>query len=316
MNKEEGKIGVGMDSCVLPTRHEGIFIVQTTDFFYPLVDDPYMQGKIACANVLSDLYAMGVTNCDNMLMLLGVSNQMTLKEREVVTPLVIKGFNDLALEAGTTVNGGQTVLNPWFIVGGVASGVVSNSEFIMPENAVVGDVLVLTKPLGTQIAVNAHQWLEDPKWWARIKDVTTTEEVEKAYQNAMQCMARLNRNAADLMHKYDAHGATDVTGFGILGHARNLVANQKSQVSFVLHTLPILANMVKIFKACGVNFKLLEGYSAETSGGLLVCLTRDKAQSFCDELQAVDGHPAWIVGEVVYGNREVRIDEDLKVIEV
>lgn len=305
-----------MDSCVLPTRHEGIFIVQTTDFFYPLVDDPYMQGKIACANVLSDLYAMGVTNCDNMLMLLGVSNQMTLKEREVVTPLVIKGFNDLALEAGTTVNGGQTVLNPWFIVGGVASGVVSNSEFIMPENAVVGDVLVLTKPLGTQIAVNAHQWLEDPKWWARIKDVTTTEEVEKAYQNAMQCMARLNRNAADLMHKYDAHGATDVTGFGILGHARNLVANQKSQVSFVLHTLPILANMVKIFKACGVNFKLLEGYSAETSGGLLVCLTRDKAQSFCDELQAVDGHPAWIVGEVVYGNREVRIDEDLKVIEV
>lgn len=316
MNKEEGKIGVGMDSCVLPTRHEGIFIVQTTDFFYPLVDDPYMQGKIACANVLSDLYAMGVTNCDNMLMLLGVSNQMTLKEREVVTPLVIKGFNDLALEAGTTVNGGQTVLNPWFIVGGVASGVVSNSEFIMPENAVVGDVLVLTKPLGTQIAVNAHQWLEDPKWWARIKDVTTTEEVEKAYQNAMQCMARLNRNAADLMHKYDAHGATDVTGFGILGHARNLVANQKSEVSFVLHTLPILANMVKIFKACGINFKLLEGYSAETSGGLLVCLTRDKAQSFCDELQAVDGHPAWIVGEVVYGNREVRIDEDLKVIEV
>lgn len=316
MNKEEGKIGVGMDSCVLPTRHEGIFIVQTTDFFYPLVDDPYMQGKIACANVLSDLYAMGVTNCDNMLMLLGVSNQMTLKEREVVTPLVIKGFNDLALEAGTTVNGGQTVLNPWFIVGGVASGVVSNSEFIMPENAVVGDVLVLTKPLGTQIAVNAHQWLEDPKWWARIKDVTTTEEVEKAYQNAMQCMARLNRNAANLMHKYDAHGATDVTGFGILGHARNLVANQKSEVSFVLHTLPILANMVKIFKACGVNFKLLEGYSAETSGGLLVCLTRDKAQSFCDELQAVDGHPAWIVGEVVYGNREVRIDEDLKVIEV
>ncbi|CAH3028000.1 unnamed protein product [Porites evermanni] len=305
-----------MDSCVLPTRHEGIFIVQTTDFFYPLVDDPYMQGKIACANVLSDLYAMGVTNCDNMLMLLGVSNQMTLKEREVVTPLVIKGFNDLALEAGTTVNGGQTVLNPWFIVGGVASSVVSNSEFIMPENAVVGDVLVLTKPLGTQIAVNAHQWLEDPKWWARIKDITTTEEVEKAYQNAMQCMARLNRNAADLMHKYDAHGATDVTGFGILGHARNLVANQKSEVSFVLHTLPILANMVKIFKACGVNFKLLEGYSAETSGGLLVCLTRDKAQSFCDELQAVDGHPAWIVGEVVYGNREVRIDEDLKVIEV
>ena len=127
----EGKIGVGMDSCVLPTRHPGISLVQTTDFFYPLVDDPYMQGKIACANVLSDLYAMGVTECDNMLMLLGISNQMTLKEREVVTQLVIKGFNDAAEEAGTTVNGGQTVLNPWYITGGVASSVVSQREFIM-----------------------------------------------------------------------------------------------------------------------------------------------------------------------------------------
>lgn len=90
-----------------------------------------MQGKIACANVLSDLYAMGVTECDNMLMLLGVSNQMTLQERQVVTPLVIRGFNDLAREAGTSVNGGQTVLNPWFIVGGVASAVVTQDEFIM-----------------------------------------------------------------------------------------------------------------------------------------------------------------------------------------
>jgi selenide,water dikinase len=105
--------------------------VQTTDFFYPLVDDPYMQGKIACANVLSDLYAMGVSLCDNMLMLLGVSNQMTLKEREVVTPLIIKGFNDLAAEAGTTVNGGQTVLNPWYIIGGVATAVVKQEEIIM-----------------------------------------------------------------------------------------------------------------------------------------------------------------------------------------
>lgn len=127
----DGKIGIGLDSCVLPTRHPGISLVQTTDFFYPLVDDPYIQGKIACANVLSDLYAMGVSYCDNMLMLLGVSNQMTLKEREVVTPLIIKGFNDLAAEAGTTVNGGQTVLNPWYIIGGVASAVVKEEEIIM-----------------------------------------------------------------------------------------------------------------------------------------------------------------------------------------
>lgn len=131
MEKSEGQIGIGLDSCVLPTRHKGLSLVQTTDFFYPLVEDPYMQGKIACANVLSDLYAMGVSDCDNMLMLLGVSTDMTAKEREVVTTLMIKGFNDLAKEAGTSVNGGQTVLNPWYIVGGVATSVVSSNEFIM-----------------------------------------------------------------------------------------------------------------------------------------------------------------------------------------
>ena len=82
-------------------------------------------------------------------------------------------------------------------------------------------------------------------------------------------MSRLNRNAARLMHKYGAHAATDVTGFGVLGHANNLASNQKAEVSFILHTLPILANMVKIYKACGINFKLRDGFSAETSGGLL-----------------------------------------------
>ena len=76
----------------------------------------------------------------------------------------------------------------------------------------VGDVLVLTKPLGTQIAVNAHQWLDQPERWNRIKQVISKEEARKAYQRAMDSMARLNRTGARLMHKYNAHGATDVTG--------------------------------------------------------------------------------------------------------
>lgn len=82
----------------------------------------------------------------------------------------------------------------------------------------------------------------------------------------MQSMARLNKNAALLMHKYSAHGATDVTGFGILGHADNLAKIQDSQVSFVINSLPIFANMAAVYRVCGINFKLLDGYSAETSG--------------------------------------------------
>ena len=87
--------------------------------------------------------------------------------------------------------------------------------YFRPESAVVGDVLVLTKPLGTQIAVNAHQWLDQPERWNRIKQVISKDEARKAYQRAMDSMARLNRTGARLMHKYNAHGATDVTGSNI-----------------------------------------------------------------------------------------------------
>lgn len=79
-------------------------------------------------------------------------------------------------------------------------------------------------------------------------------------------MARLNKSAAKLMHKFNAHAATDVTGFGMLGHAKNLAANQKAEVSFIIESLPIYRNMVTVAKASPINFKLLHGYSSETSG--------------------------------------------------
>lgn len=311
-----GFLGIGLDSCILPTRHDKIKLIQTTDFFYPLVDDPYMQGKIACANVLSDLYASGVWQCDNMLMLLGVSNELKLKERDIVTKLVIQGFNDLAKEAETTINGGQTVLNPWYIIGGVATSICSDQEFIMPNGAKEGDVIVLTKPLGTQIAVNAHQWIEEPKYWDRIKEEVSVSDVIDAYNKAMFSMARLNRNAARLMHKYNAHCATDVTGFGILGHATNLVETQMEKVDFVFHSLPIIKNMVNVYKKCGINFKLLDGYSAETSGGLLICMGKDEAEHFIKDLNELDGAPAWIIGDVVAGEYTAKIVDDVKIIEV
>ncbi|CAB0008947.1 unnamed protein product [Nesidiocoris tenuis] len=122
---------IGMDAAITPLRAAGLSLVQTTDFIYPLVDDPYMMGKIACANVLSDLYALGVTDCDNMLMLLAVSTKMTERERDVVTPMIMRGFKDSAMEAGTMVSGGQTVVNPWCTIGGVATTVAQPTEYIM-----------------------------------------------------------------------------------------------------------------------------------------------------------------------------------------
>ncbi|GAB6021501.1 hypothetical protein CHUAL_004106 [Chamberlinius hualienensis] len=310
------RIGIGMDAAIVPLRHCGLSLVQTTDFFYPLVDDPYMMGKIAAANVLSDLYAMGVTECDNMLMLLGISTQMTEKERDAVIPLMMRGFRDCAMEAGADVTGGQTVKNPWVTIGGVATTVCQPNEYIIPDCAVVGDVLVLTKPLGTQVAVHAYQWLNQSDRWNRIKLVVSEEDVTKAYQRAMDSMARLNRTAARLMHKYNAHGATDITGFGLLGHAQNLARNQKNEVSFVIHNLPVIAKMSAVAKACGNTFQLLQGHSPETSGGLLICLPREQAAAYCKDIEKKEGYQAWIIGIVEKGNRTARIIDKPRVIEV
>nr|CAB3265973.1 selenophosphate synthetase 2 [Phallusia mammillata] len=313
----QSNMGIGLDTCIIPLRFGSLFLLQTTDFFYPLVDDPYMMGRIACANVLSDLYAMGATECDTMMMLLGVSSKFTEKERDIVVPLMMRGFKDCAEEGGTSITGGQTVLNPWCLIGGVATSVCQQNEFIMPSNAVPGDVLVLTKPLGTQVACNAHQWMEQKNdKWNKIKFIVSEEDVEKAYQDAMFNMSRLNRSAAQLMHTFNSHGATDVTGFGIIGHAKNLAKQQKNEVNFVIHNLPCINKMASIAKACGNMFGLLQGTSAETSGGLLICLPREQAAKYCAEIKKIEGHQAWIIGIVESGTRTAKIIEKPRVIEV
>eukprot|EP00002_Diphylleia_rotans_P026657 TRINITY_DN5329_c0_g1_i1.p1 TRINITY_DN5329_c0_g1~~TRINITY_DN5329_c0_g1_i1.p1 ORF type:complete len:306 (-),score=54.61 TRINITY_DN5329_c0_g1_i1:629-1546(-) len=303
-----------MDCAIVPLPRLGLFLIETTDFFYPLVNDPYAQGRIACANVLSDLYSMGIEHCDNMLMLIAASTDMTAEQRDVVTTEMMRGFNDLAREAGTHVTGGQSVLNPWPIIGGVATAVLREEEFIRPENAVVGDVLILTKALGTQVAVNAHQWLSRPANWSKVSSVISVEEAKHAFHLASDSMSRLNRNAAKLMRKYGAHGATDVTGFGILGHARNLASNQHAPVDFVIDVLPVIKGMPRVNAI--VNFKLVTGFSAETSGGLLIALPAESADQFIRELQQLDDRPAWIIGRVVHGSRTASLAPDVQILEV
>jgi len=292
-----GDGSIGMDCSVVPLKHEGLSLISTTDFFYPLVDDPYMQGQIGCANVLSDLYSMGIVDCDNMLMILAASIDMSETDRGISTRQMIEGFNDQATNGGTRVTGGQTVRNPWPIIGGTATTVCTKDEFIMPVNAVAGDVIVLTKPIGTQVAVNVNQWRYNERW-DRIKDLLTKEEAARAYDFAMHSMARLNRTGARLMHKYGAHAATDVTGFGILGHGMNLAMNQKEAVHFEIHTLPIIRHMKEVDDKVSI-WNLMKGLSAETSGGLFICLPADKAANFCKEIEEIDGCAAWIIGSVV-----------------
>ncbi|KDO28193.1 selenide [Saprolegnia parasitica CBS 223.65] len=308
-----------MDSSVVKIKHPkfgDLYMISTTDFFYPLVQDPYVQGRIACANVLSDLYAMGVTEVDTMLMILGVSRTMTDLERDVVTTQLIHGFNDLAREAGTNVTGGQTVMNPWPIVGGVAMSVRAESEIIRPENATAGQMLVLTKPLGTQLAVNAYQMKDQPARWSKVESFLTREMADRAFSVASESMSRLNVNGAKLMHKHGVTSATDVTGFGILGHAQNMATSQKADVDFELHTLPVIKDMLAVNEAFNGQWRLELGFSSETSGGLLVSIDADRAQAFIDDLVALDMQPAWIVGRVVQGTKQARLAPDVTFVEI
>mmetsp|Transcript_8450 Transcript_8450/g.14172 ORF Transcript_8450/g.14172 Transcript_8450/m.14172 type:complete len:285 (-) Transcript_8450:456-1310(-) len=277
-----------------------IHLISTTDFFYPLVEDPYIQGRVACANVISDVYAMGIDRIDNILMVLAISLKMNNEEREIVTKNLIKGFNDCASEAGTMVTGGQSVMNPWPIIGGVANVTCFDHEYQKVNRSQPGDVIVLTKPLGTQPAVNLNEWIlqNDEQKLEKALQHVTVEGAKEAYYMAVESMAHLNKNAATLMKRHGCHGATDVTGFGLLGHAINLVEVQEAPVDFLIHSLPVIDKM-HLINDHVMDFKLTKGYSAETSGGLFVMVPKDKLEAFRNDLLLEFGQHSWIIGEVI-----------------
>lgn len=275
--------------------------MSTTDFFYPLVESPELQGRIAAANVMSDLFSLGIVQGDTMLMLLGLPREMPGPDRDRTAELLIAGFAAAVAEAGMSVTGGQTVVNPWPIIGGVVTATVRDEEFILPHGITPGMVLVLTKPLGTQLAVNAWQWRRKPDRCHQLDGILTPDEVAALYGGACQSMATLNMAAAEGMHKFGAAGATDVTGFGILGHATNLARSVRAPVRFELHTLPVLKGALAVNQSAreGAAFRLTRGLSSETSGGLLVALPADQADTYCAWLKARQGWAAWKVGRVV-----------------
>ena len=141
------------------------------------------------------------------------------------------------------------------------------------------------------------------------------EAIDNAYFMAMESMATLNATAATLMQKHKSHGATDITGFGILGHAKNLANAQHNEVDLVIDQLPVIAECEKTIEGMP-NFKLREGYSAETSGGILTMLEPAKARDFVTEIEQTYGQKAWIIGKVVRGSRKASINSDAEIISV
>ena len=280
-------------------------------------------GRIAATNVLSDVYAMGVSDIDTVLMILAASTDMPPPIRTIVTRLMMEGFAAHCELAGTSLQGGQSVLNPWPTIGGTAITLVSDNEIRLPVHAVAGDVLLLTKPLGIQTAVNLKQWSSVKATDAqrtKLASLTTLTppftryDTLYAYHRAVDSMCALNRTAAQLLHSHHSHAATDVTGFGILGHADQLCKLQHADVSFVIHTLPVMGRVMEVSDR--FNMGLRQGTAAETSGGLLLAIDPSRVDAFKREYREREGREAWVVGDVVAGERGARIVDNVRVVDV
>lgn len=284
-------------------------LVVTTDFFTPVVDDAYDYGAIAAANALSDLYAMGA----RPILALNVAAVPPDLPVELIGE-ILRGGAEKVRQAGAVLAGGHTVQDKEPKVGLVAVGLANPAQLMTKAGARPGDVLILTKPLGTGVTTTAlKRGAVDPQDLAQ----------------AVQWMSRLNADASDLAVMHAVRGATDITGYGLLGHASEMAEASAVSLRFHLRALPLLAGAEKyvrrgfipggsadnrLFFAPRVRFddgideyaRMLL-FDAQTSGGLLLCLPPEAVDSFLDQARAQDT-AAWVIGEVEPG---AGIDVDL-----
>ncbi len=279
-------------------------LVLTTDFFTPIVDDPFEFGQVAAANALSDIYAMGAAP----ISALGIVGFPDHDLPVSVLSEILRGGAMKAKEAGIDVVGGHTIKTDEPIYGLAVVGEVHPDRIVSNAGARVGDVLVLTKPLGIGVIATANKNGED-----RLG----------AMPEAIRLMSTLNRAACEAMLEVGVNAATDVTGFGLLGHLRNVCAASGVSARIVANDVPVLA-AARTYAAEGIapggthaNWRFLNDWvswdpqvtkdqqlllcDAQTSGGLLIVLPRDQARALVDALERRGTPCAAIVGEILDG---------------
>ncbi len=279
---------------------DDLAVIQTIDFFTPIVDNPYMFGQIAAANALSDVYAMG----GKPLIALNVVC-FPVKTMDIsVLREILKGGLEKMREAGVTLVGGHSVEDAELKYGLSVMGTVHPNKILTNTGAKIGDCLILTKPLGTGIINTA------------IKGGMATEDSATKVTN---CMAGLNKTASEVMQEVGVNACTDITGFGLLGHIIQLAGN--SQVGLNIHhaSIPVFPEAVgfaeqglcpaglyhnKEFYSSAVKFSSeVPNYTQDilfdpqTSGGLLICLEPKKAEPLLNKLRKAGIDDAAIIGE-------------------
>jgi len=281
--------------------NDDVALVQTVDFFTPIVDDPFTFGQIAVANALSDVYAMGGTPLTALNL---VAFPIKTLPRAILKEILRGGLSKME-EAGVALVGGHSVDDPEIKYGLSLTGVVHPNKVLTNAKAQPGDELVLTKLLGTGIISTA------------LKGGMASEE---AVRKMVESMVTLNRKASEWMRIFEAHGCTDITGFGFIGHALEMA--MASQVGLVIQSknIPIFpeameyaklglipggAHSNRQFFACRVEvhpdvpLPLVDIlYDPQTSGGLFIALPSGKAEGLVEALREKEHIDSWIVGKV------------------
>jgi len=277
-------------------------LVQTVDFFTPIVDDPYMFGQIAAANALSDVYAMGGTPLTAMNLVAFPIQQLELE----ILRETLRGGIDKLREAETVLVGGHSIEDNEFKYGLSVTGVVHPSRVLTNTGAQQGDRLILTKPIGTGIINTALKG-----------DMAAAENV----QRAMMAMATLNRTAAEIMNDFTIHACTDVTGFGLLGHMLEMVGKEKIAVRVDTRSIPVLPGADEyalMGLVPGGTYRNRDFYSPridnttslsaaqldilfdpQTSGGLLMACGPDDADLLLSRLRQGGVIEAAVIAEVL-----------------
>ncbi len=290
------------DDAAVYALGDGRALVVTLDFFTPLVDDPYDFGRIAAANALSDLYAMGA----EPLFVLNLLAFPRALLGEGLVEEIIRGGSDIAREAGVPIMGGHSVDDPEPKYGLVAVGEVPVEKLVTNAAAEAGDLLVLTKALGTGVVATA------------IKAEAASDAATTA---AVKSMTALNREAAAAMIRVGVRAATDVTGYGLLGHLGTLLLQSGVAAEIVAENVPVLPEDSELIAAGHVpggtrrNLEDLEDRvdfgdqdettrlilaDAQTSGGLLISVPEERAEELMELLEAA-GPVAAMIGRVTDG---------------
>jgi selenide,water dikinase len=280
-------------------------VLNTLDFFTPMVDEPEIQGRITGSNVTSDIYALAVTNIVSILSIMAYPENMP----DELAVGMLKGFGDFCREMGAPVVGGHTIRNPWPIIGGAATGIGEIDKIVYTRGAQVGDRLFLTKPLGIAPAMAAYRLRKEEEGRELLNDVPE-EVVDAAISEAIEGMISSNKPVAEVMQKVPVHAATDVTGFGLKGHAANMAVLGK--VDIVIDQLAVIRGTPVLAEIFG--YPLLQGEAKETAGGMLIAVAKQDADFLEDELDKRKVRH-FEVGYVMKGNGNVNVLSNSKVVE-